>query len=201
MFQGFRTHADAIILHRHANVTPLFEGGRPFVDLPACLGGPPPGDGARPPSGAGAKVEACRRCPIDEACAGVPPPLLAMPGLREAIAPPPHWMPIPDRARIAVVCPRAFDTIYTRYHGRVLRALQCSVRDFHAAEDLTQDVFMCAMRKLATYEVRPEQPLRSWLLAILHNIFVDRTRRRRSEGQRLERVAEIADTATAPAQP
>ncbi|TMB48041.1 MAG: hypothetical protein E6J56_25740, partial [Deltaproteobacteria bacterium] len=84
----------------------LAGGGRPFVDLPPCLGGPPPGDGARPPSGAGAKVEACRRCPIDETCAGVPPPLLAMPGLREAIAPPPHWMPIPDRARIAVVCPR-----------------------------------------------------------------------------------------------
>ena len=90
----------------------LAGGGRPFVDLPPCLGGPPPGDGARPPSGAGAKVEACRRCPIDETCAGVPPPLLAMPGLRAAIAPPPHWMPIPDRARIAVVCPRAFDTIY-----------------------------------------------------------------------------------------
>src|SRR5439155_1571529 len=37
----------------------LAGGGRPFVDLPPCLGGPPPGDGARPPSGAGAKVEAC----------------------------------------------------------------------------------------------------------------------------------------------
>src|SRR5262249_16202429 len=71
------------------------------------------GDAARPRAGLpGAKVEACRRCPIDEACAGVPPPLLAMPGLQAAIAPPRHWMPIPGCARIAVVCPRAFDTIY-----------------------------------------------------------------------------------------
>src|SRR6185312_5434855 len=85
----------------------LAGGGRPFVDLPPCLGGPPPGDPARSSAEPGAKVEACRRCPIEEACAGVPLPLLAMPDLRTAIAPPPHWMPIPERARIAVVCPIA----------------------------------------------------------------------------------------------
>src|SRR2546430_2615248 len=43
---------------------------------------------------------------------GAPPPPLVMPGLCAAIAPPPHWMPIPERARIAVVCPIAFDAIY-----------------------------------------------------------------------------------------
>jgi glycosyltransferase involved in cell wall biosynthesis len=89
----------------------LAGGARPFVDLPPCLGGPPPDDAARP-SGGCAKVEACRTCPIDETCAGVPLPLLAMPGLRAAIAPPPHWMPIPGRARIAVVCPIVSDAIY-----------------------------------------------------------------------------------------
>ena len=90
----------------------LAGGGRPFVDLPPCLGGPPPGEAARPAGGPGAKVEACRRCPIDQTCAGVPPPLLAMPGLRAAIAPPPHWMPIPERARIAVVCPIVVEGTY-----------------------------------------------------------------------------------------
>src|SRR5207244_896213 len=63
----------------------LAAGGRPFVDLPSCLGGPPPGDAARSSAGTGTKVDACRSCPIDETCAGVPLPLLAMPGLRAAI--------------------------------------------------------------------------------------------------------------------
>jgi glycosyltransferase involved in cell wall biosynthesis len=90
----------------------LAGGGRPFVDLPPCLGGPPPGDATRPSAAAGAKVEACRSCPIDETCAGVPLPLLAMPGVRAAIAPPHHWMPIPEHARIAVVCPVTYDPVY-----------------------------------------------------------------------------------------
>jgi glycosyltransferase involved in cell wall biosynthesis len=90
----------------------LAGGGRPFLDLPPCLGGPPPGDAARSSPGIGAKVQSCRSCPIDKTCAGVPPPLLAMPGLRAAIAPPPHWLPIPERARIALVCPIVTDPVY-----------------------------------------------------------------------------------------
>jgi glycosyltransferase involved in cell wall biosynthesis len=87
-------------------------GGRPFVDLPPCLGGPPPGDAARLSAEPAAKVDACRSCPIEEACAGVPLPLLAMPDVRSVVAPPPHWMPIPERARIAVVCPVATEDVY-----------------------------------------------------------------------------------------
>jgi len=90
----------------------LAGGGRPFVDLPPCLGGPPPGDAARASAGTGTKVEACRSCPIDQTCAGVPPALLGMPGLRAAIAPPPHWLPIPEQARIALVCPKVTDPVY-----------------------------------------------------------------------------------------
>jgi RNA polymerase sigma-70 factor (ECF subfamily) len=71
-------------------------------------------------------------------------------------------------------------------------------RDHAEAEDLVHDALVRAYERRATF--RPDRDLRSWLLAILHNIFVDRARRRRSETQRLARVAEIADTASAPAQ-
>lgn len=101
----------------------LAGGGRPFVDLPPCLGGPPPGEAARPPAGAAAKVEACRRCPIDDACAGVPAPLLGMPGLRAAVAPLSHWLPIPEKARIAVVCPVATEPVYGATFFSLARAL------------------------------------------------------------------------------
>jgi RNA polymerase sigma-70 factor (ECF subfamily) len=61
---------------------------------------------------------------------------------------------------------QAFSAIYDRYAGRVQRAVNMGLRDFHAAEDLTQDVFVCAMDKLRTYEIRPDQPVRAWLLGI-----------------------------------
>ena len=89
----------------------LAGGGRPFVYLPPCLGGPPAGDAARP-AGSCEKVEACRRCPIEDRCAGVPLPLLAMPGMRTTVAPPPHWMAIPARPRIALVCTVATNAVY-----------------------------------------------------------------------------------------
>ncbi len=111
--------AEVPIAHAAPTATALVQvafelagGGRPFVDLPPCLGGPPPGDAARSSAATCAKVEACRNCPIDEACAGVPLPVLAMPGVRAAIAPPPHWLPIPEQARIALVCPIVTDPVY-----------------------------------------------------------------------------------------
>src|ERR1051326_8924837 len=71
-------------------------------------------------------------------------------------------------------------------------------RDHAEAEDLIHDALLRAYERRATF--RPDRNLRAWLLAILHNIFIDRGRHRRSEQQRLARLAEVADSATAPAQ-
>jgi RNA polymerase sigma-70 factor (ECF subfamily) len=63
----------------------------------------------------------------------------------------------------------AFALIYTRYHDRVLRAISAGLGDFHAAEDVTQDVFMRAMDKLCGFEIQPGAPLRAWLLGMARN--------------------------------
>ena len=88
----------------------LAAGGRPLLDMPACLGGPPPEFGARRPDGV--KVDGCRDCPIDSGCAGVPPPMMEIPGLCDEIRPPRHWIGLPERVRAVVLCTPAYDPVY-----------------------------------------------------------------------------------------
>jgi RNA polymerase sigma-70 factor (ECF subfamily) len=59
-----------------------------------------------------------------------------------------------------------FTSIYARYQTRILHAIRAGVTDYHAAEDVTQDVFMRAMDKLGDFEIHPDRPLRGWLLGI-----------------------------------
>nr|WP_253201444.1 sigma-70 family RNA polymerase sigma factor [Sphingomonas quercus] len=52
-------------------------------------------------------------------------------------------------------------------------------RNEAAADDLVQDALLRAYERAETY--RPDRSLRSWLFAILHNLFVDGRRRGASE--------------------
>ena len=88
----------------------LAAGGRPFLDLPACLGGPPPTAG--PARSGGLKVDACTHCPIDARCPGVPPPMMEFPGLRDEIQPPRHWLALPERARVLILTGIVSDALY-----------------------------------------------------------------------------------------
>ena len=119
--------------------------GIPLLDLPACLGGPPPGASSESPSGdfpstqpgnsfpgagvatqsarkptvserepssPGVKVDACKQCPIDARCAGVPRPMMRISGLREEIRPPRHWLPMAEHPRVLLLCSVVSDTLY-----------------------------------------------------------------------------------------
>jgi glycosyltransferase involved in cell wall biosynthesis len=88
----------------------LAAGGRPLLDLPACLGGAP-ADAGLGRSG-GAKVDACAHCPIDSRCSGVPLPMMEIPGLREEIRPPRHWLALPERARVLILTGIVSDALY-----------------------------------------------------------------------------------------
>jgi RNA polymerase sigma-70 factor, ECF subfamily len=58
------------------------------------------------------------------------------------------------------------------------------------AEDLVQEAVMRAYEKRASF--RDDRNLRAWLLAIMHNCFVDTARKSRSEALRLSRAGELA---------
>ncbi|MCX5495878.1 sigma-70 family RNA polymerase sigma factor [Kaistia dalseonensis] len=71
-------------------------------------------------------------------------------------------------------------------------------RDETDAEDLVQEALVRAYEKRESF--RPERNLRAWLLSILHNIFVDRIRARRSEQLRIGHAGNLAPHSEAPPQ-
>ena len=70
-------------------------------------------------------------------------------------------------------------------------------RDETQAEDLVHDALVRAYERRTTF--RAGTNLRTWLLAILHNTFVDRWRQRDAELQREAEISHLAETA-APAE-
>lgn len=63
-------------------------------------------------------------------------------------------------------------------------------RDAGDAEDLVHDALVRAYEKQASF--RPEKGMRKWLLAILHNTFIDGIRSRRADKQRIEKLTSQA---------
>jgi RNA polymerase sigma-70 factor (ECF subfamily) len=59
-----------------------------------------------------------------------------------------------------------FGELYYRHFNRVFGYLRLALRDYHAAEDTTQQVFIRALEKIGEYELRAEMPFRAWLLGI-----------------------------------
>jgi RNA polymerase sigma-70 factor (ECF subfamily) len=72
---------------------------------------------------------------------------------------------------------------------RYARAL---TRDETQAEDLVHDALVRAYERRSTF--RPGANLRNWLLSIVHNAFIDTSRRRYAELRREAETAQLAET-------
>nr|WP_172833689.1 sigma-70 family RNA polymerase sigma factor [Mesorhizobium sp. ORS 3428] len=75
--------------------------------------------------------------------------------------------------------------------GSLRRYARSLTRDSADAEDLVHDALVRAYERRATF--RAGGNLRAWLLAIVHNIFIDRMRSRRSEVARIEHAFRLVD--------
>jgi RNA polymerase sigma factor (sigma-70 family) len=82
--------------------------------------------------------------------------------------------------------------------GSLRRYARSLARDPADAEDLVHDALVRAYERRGTF--RPGGNLRAWLLSILHNAFVDRTRSQRSEAARVEAAEHLAETHVDPPQ-
>ncbi|RWA76870.1 MAG: sigma-70 family RNA polymerase sigma factor [Mesorhizobium sp.] len=80
--------------------------------------------------------------------------------------------------------------------GSLRRYARSLTRDGADAEDLVHDALVRAYERRGTF--RSGGNLRAWLLAIVHNIFIDRVRSCRSEAARIEQAGHVAYT-SAPA--
>lgn len=70
----------------------------------------------------------------------------------------------------------AYAELLARYERPVFTLVLRMVRDRTLAEDLTQDAFVKAFSKLATYD--PSRKFSSWLFKVAHNTAIDHLRRR-----------------------
>ena len=90
-------------------------------------------------------------------------------------------------ARIRAGDDRAFECLYRRYHRRIASYIQGMVHDHARAEDLAQDVFMSALRRMRDTD-RPIA-FKPWIYEIAKNACIDQFRRSR----RAEEVSYDAD--------
>jgi RNA polymerase sigma-70 factor, ECF subfamily len=72
----------------------------------------------------------------------------------------------------------AFDFLYVRFADDVRRYVQSIVRDSHAAEDITQNVFVKLISAIHKYEPR-DVPFAAWVLRVARNVALDHVRARR----------------------
>src|SRR6185503_20652737 len=84
------------------------------------------------------------------------------------------------RERLARREPAALARFFDAYFERVYAYLRRLVGDEHAAEDLTQDVFLQAHRALPSYD--PARDPRPWLFTIATNKLRDHWRSRAAHG-------------------
>jgi RNA polymerase sigma-70 factor (ECF subfamily) len=89
--------------------------------------------------------------------------------------------------------PRSFAALYGRYADAVYRYCDRRLRDCHAAEDATSQVFERAFVNLSKCR---HDAFRPWLFTIAHNVVVDAFRRRRHlvPLENAERVPDVCES-------
>ncbi|MFB6771099.1 RNA polymerase sigma factor [Streptomyces sp. NPDC056337] len=90
----------------------------------------------------------------------------------------------------------AFAALYNAHKVEVLRYLTRRTGNRHLAEDLTQDVFLRALRRIDTFIPRNASSFVAWLLTIARNIHLDHVKLHRVQKEVL--VDEISDEAADP---
>ena len=71
----------------------------------------------------------------------------------------------------------AFTHLYDMYFDRIYRYIFVRIRRQAEAEDLTQEVFIKALKAIESYKVG-KTPFASWLFRIAHNQVIDHVRKR-----------------------
>lgn len=71
-------------------------------------------------------------------------------------------------------------------------------RDTLRADDLVHDTLVRALESRAN--LRPDTNLRTWMMTVLHNVFIDEQRRKRVEARHADVLVQLSDEVAPPAQ-
>jgi RNA polymerase sigma-70 factor (ECF subfamily) len=91
--------------------------------------------------------------------------------------------------------PEGLHYLYVRHADDILRYVAGFVRDYHEAEDITQNVFAKLMTAIKKYEQR-EVPFDAWLLRVARNAALDHLRARRAIPAEEVRLADSGSAET-----
>ena len=89
----------------------------------------------------------------------------------------------------------SFRLLVQRYHRPVIRMIRNIVNDNHICEDIAQDVFLAAYRKLGSFDVA-RSSFSTWLFTIARNRSINALRRMRRVS--LESVSDSGDSSQPP---
>ena len=92
--------------------------------------------------------------------------------------------------------PEGIHFLYVRFADDVLRYVNSFVRDFHEAEDITQNVFAKLMTAIKKYEER-SVPFTAWIMRVARNAALDHIRARRAIPTEDIRVTDSYESSTA----
>lgn len=81
-----------------------------------------------------------------------------------------------------------FDALYASHLPTIHAYLLARTRDPDLAQDLAQETFLRAWRNVAELEALDGARQRAWLVAVAHNLVIDRSRRAHTERLTVERV-------------
>jgi len=73
----------------------------------------------------------------------------------------------------------AFRVLYDNHRERIYRIAYRYTRSVHDAEDIMQDTFVKAFRRIGTFHIRGDSSFGSWLTSICINCAIDHMRKRR----------------------
>ncbi len=90
--------------------------------------------------------------------------------------------------------PSFAEALYAAHRPALFRFLRRMTGDPVAAEELTQDVFVRALRRLPDYDRRERD--RAWLFRIARHLAMDDRRARSRRPREVAAVAELAESAT-----
>ena len=71
-------------------------------------------------------------------------------------------------------------------------------RDSLKADDLVHDTMVRALESRAS--LRPDTNLRTWMMTVLHNVFIDEQRRKRVEARHADVLVQLSEEVAPPAQ-
>jgi RNA polymerase sigma-70 factor (ECF subfamily) len=86
----------------------------------------------------------------------------------------------------------AFGALVERYKGMVYGVAYAHLRNFHDAQDLSQEVFIKAFLNLSSYD--PARPFGNWLYVITRRMAIDRLRGRREMKELTDEIIDRSPT-------